>query len=276
MAITTFIPEVWAAKVLVNLEKSLVSSAFVNHDYEGDIKKAGDTVHINNVNPITVKDYVVGTDIETEELTTVDRELKIDQQKYINFMLDAVDAKQAAGNLMDVTSKNSAYELADVADLFTFATMANAATNTVGTKSAPIAITADNVYSQIVALKTKLDRAKCPKVGRKLAVTPEITSLLLFDPRFSQATDAGDEMRFNGYVGKVGGFEVYETLNTPSTNNYMTMIATVPGATTFANQILETEKYKPEKRFGEAVKSLHVYGAKTVYPGCVAVEYFTV
>ena len=46
-------------------------------------------------------------------------------------------------------------------------------------------------------------------------------------------------------------------------------------ATTFAEQILKTEAYRPEKRFGDALKGLHVYGAKVVRPEALVVSAIT-
>lgn len=43
-------------------------------------------------------------------------------------------------------------------------------------------------------------------------------------------------------------------------------------ATTFAEQILKTEAYRPEKRFGDALKGLHVYGGKVVRPEALVVS----
>ena len=37
-------------------------------------------------------------------------------------------------------------------------------------------------------------------------------------------------------------------------------------AITFADQISEVEAYRPEKRFADGVKGLHLYGAKVIYP----------
>ena len=34
----------------------------------------------------------------------------------------------------------------------------------------------------------------------------------------------------------------------------------------FAEQLSEINAYRPEKRFADAVKGLHLYGAKVVYP----------
>lgn len=43
------------------------------------------------------------------------------------------------------------------------------------------------------------------------------------------------------------------------------------GASTYAEQIAKVEAYRPEKRFGDALKGLHVYGAKVTRPGAVGV-----
>jgi hypothetical protein len=41
-------------------------------------------------------------------------------------------------------------------------------------------------------------------------------------------------------------------------------------ATTYVEQIVDLQTYKPEKRFGDGVKGLHVYGAKVVRPTALA------
>ena len=54
MAITTFIPELWSARLLYALENSHVATNLVNRNYQGQITNAGDTVHINSIGAITV------------------------------------------------------------------------------------------------------------------------------------------------------------------------------------------------------------------------------
>ncbi len=43
------------------------------------------------------------------------------------------------------------------------------------------------------------------------------------------------------------------------------------GASTFAQQIASVEAYRPEKRFADALKGLHLYGAKVTRPGALGV-----
>ena len=275
MAVTTFIPELWNARLLYNLEKAHVASNFVNKDYEGEIKNLGDTVHINKIGPVTIKTYTKNTNIAApEEIGTTDDTLVINQSKYFNFQIDDVDAAQVAGkDIIDTAMGRAAYGLSDASDAYLFGLMAanGDSANYVGTAEAPIQLTASNIYANIVALRTKLDKANVPTTGRKLDVSPEVYAVLLQCPQFIQL-QAGHEAQnavVNGLVGKIAGFDIYETNNavytTPSSKQaYWTLTGTVDTATTFAEQIIKTEAYRPEGRFADAVKGLHVYGAKVV------------
>lgn len=273
MAVTTFIPELWNARLLYALEKAHVATNLVNRNYEGEISNHGDTVHINTIGAITVKSYTKNTDIDAPEtLTTTDQTLVIDQAKYFNFQVDDVDKVQAAGELVDTAMGRAAYALADVSDAYLLGVIAAgaAAGNTIGSTAAPIALTASNVYENIVKLKTKLDKANVPNTGRTIVVPPDVHSLLLLDDRFAKSTaTAGQEALINGLVGRIAGFDVYMSNNVKTGTGtdtgktpYFVITAQITDATTYAEQIIKTEAYRMESRFADAVKGLHVYGAK--------------
>ena len=273
MAVTTFIPELWSARLLYALEKAHVATNLVNRNYEGEISNHGDTVHINTIGAITVKSYTKNTDIDAPEtLTTTDQALVIDQAKYFNFQVDDVDKVQAAGELVDTAMGRAAYALADVSDAYLLGAIAAgaAAGNTIGSAAAPVAITASNVYENIVKLKTKLDKANVPNTGRTIVVPPDVHSLLLLDDRFAKSTaTAGQEALINGLVGRIAGFDVYMSNNVKTGTGtdtgktpYFEITAQITEATTYAEQIIKTEAYRMESRFADAVKGLHVYGAK--------------
>ena len=273
MAVTTFIPELWSARLLYALDKAHVATNLVNREYHGIIANQGDTVHINSIGAITVKDYTKNTDIaDPDALTTTEQTLVIDQCKYFNFQVDDVDNVQAAGDLVDTAMSRAAYSLADVADAYLLKTIAAGAAsgNTVGAASAPIALTAANVYENIVKLRTKLDKANVPNPDRTIVVPPEVYALLLMDDRFAKSdAAAGQSALLNGEVGRVAGFTVYMSNNVRTGTGtdtgktpYFEITAQVSTATTYAEQIIKTEAYRLEKRFADAVKGLHVYGAK--------------
>ena len=92
MAITTFIPTIWEARLLAHLDKALIYGNLCNRDYEGDISQAGDTVIINQIGDIAIKDYKKTEDITLDDVDGTPTQLKIDQQKYFAFKVDDVDA----------------------------------------------------------------------------------------------------------------------------------------------------------------------------------------
>ena len=261
MAITTFIPTIWSARLFDALQKSHVAVNLVNTDYEGLITGQGDTVKINSIGDITVKSYTKNTDMDDpEDLTTTAKTLTISQAKYFNFQVDDIDKVQASGELVDKAMQNASYGLADEADQYLLGVMSAGVDsgNIVPTEQ----LTADNIYSKIIELRLKLDKANVPTAGRSLVVPPEAYALLLQDARFVAGGGSQAEATVrNGQVGQVAGFTVYESNNLPKNESAIDIIASVPSATTYAEQIVETEAYRMEKRFSDAVKGLHVYGA---------------
>jgi len=269
MAVTTFIPELWAARLLSALENAHVATSFVNRDYEGEIKRQGDTVHINSLNAISIGNYVAGTPISVGQLTTTDNTLVISQSKYFAFSVEDIDKVQSAGDLVDEAMANAGYALNDVADSYLFATMAAGAAS--GNILPSVKLTASNIYERIVALRLKLDKANCPKQGRSLAIPPEAYALLLQDERFTKVAAQAEQVVRSGEVGTVAGFTVFETNNLPVSGSDIQIVASAPLATTYAEQIVETEALRQQDQFGDLVRGLHVYGAKVLRPSCIAV-----
>ena len=60
-----FIPTVWAARLLVALDKALIygQANVCNRDYEGEIQQKGNTVKIGSIGDVDVADYTKDTDI---------------------------------------------------------------------------------------------------------------------------------------------------------------------------------------------------------------------
>jgi len=277
VAIDNFIPEVWSARLLMNLRKFLVygQAGVVNRDYEGEINQAGDTVRINSIGPVTVGSYVKNTNIgDPETLTDAQQSLLIDQAKYFNFQVDDIDRAQQKPQVMDAAMQEAGYGLRDVADQFIAGLYTGvAAGNTVGDDTTPIVPTKTNAYEYLVDLATMLTDAKVPQDGRWVVVPPWFYGLLLKDDRFVDASKSGsaDALR-NGQVGRAAGFDVLQSHNVPNTaGSKYKIIAGHPMAISYAEQINKVEAYRPEKRFADAVKGLHLYGAKLVRPAGIAV-----
>lgn len=273
MAVTAFIPQLWSARLLAHLDAAHVYANLVNRDYEGEIRNYGDTVKIQQIGDITVGDYTKNTDIsDPQQLSGTSQSLVIDQGKFFNFQIDDVDNAQTNPKLMDEAMMRSAYALADVTDKFIAGKYTDVpVANQVGNDTTSIVVTKTNVYDQFVALGQKLDEANVPRMGRWTVISPWIYALLLQNDLFVHATQKGDDVIANGEVGSVAGFTVYNSNNVPNTAGakYKILAGTNAGIS-YAEQVVKTEAYRMEKRFADAVKGLHVYGAKTVQPNCLA------
>lgn len=285
MAVTTFIPEVWNASLLTTLEKSYVfgQPGIVNRDYEGDIAQFGDTVHIGYLTDPTVATYTRNsTSIDPATLATTDDTLVIDQSKYFAFELDDLDARQvrSSGDLMAKATMRAGSLLRDTADIFLATTMVAGA----DTVFDPLYLTddstsRDSAFRLIRRGKVELDRLSVPQDGRFAIISPDFQGLLLGDSRFIDASQYGARTPIlNGEIGQVAGFRMLVSNNIPAGtyagsppaySNYV--IFGHPMATTYAEQISKTEAYRPQNAFSDAVKGLHLYGAKVVRGEALAV-----
>lgn len=275
MAVTSFIPKLWSARLLMHLDKSHVYANLVNRDYEGEISQYGDTVHINQIGDVTVKKYTKGSDIaDPDDLTTTDQSLVVDQADYFNFGIDDIDAAQVRAPLMDKAMMRAAYAISDTTDTFLAKKMADSAGITIGSTATPIAITSTNAYEQLVAMKKAMDKANVPKIGRWTVVPPDFEALMLLDDRFVKAGVQGSETRLvEGAVYRAAGFDIYTSNNVPvgtaADAGKYSIIASTNMSTTYAEQIIKTEAFRPEKSFKDAMKGLHVYGAKVTVGAAV-------
>ena len=265
MAITNFIPQVWSARLQENLQHALVFGKLCNRNYEGDISQWGDTVHINSLSDITVKPYDPSVEIDDpEQLSGSDTTLTIDHGSYYNFFINDADAIQARTDLMDAAMRNAAYRLAMDAEKYLISVITEGAGHKL-----PITmpgIDEGGLYVQLLQMKLTLDSAGVPRYDRKLILPPQMESVLLMDARFITGSDAANQNLAEGAVARAVGFDIFIS---PDLTNQM--VAFIPDAVTFANQVTKVEAYRPEKGFCDGVKGLCLSGAKVLIPDAVMV-----
>ena len=267
MSIQNFIPAVWAGKILGNLQKDFVYVDACNRDYEGEITAYGDQVKINSIGAITVKSYTKNTDIDApQDLTGSQTVLLINQGDYFNFQVDDVDKAQTNPKVMDQAMVEASVALANNTDNYVAGLYVNF-TNDLGNIEIT---TVEKAYDILVDMAQKLDEANVPQAGRSVIVTPAFRSLLRKDKRFTDLSASGQAVLQNGVIGNVSGMQVRYSNNVPVATvalvDYSYITAMYRGTISFADQIVSVEAFRPESRFGDAIKGLHVYGAKVVRP----------
>ena len=267
MSVSSFIPEVWTQSMLHALDAKYIGVANCNRQYEVEIKEKGNIVHICGLTPVTVSDYTKNTDISAPEtLSDFVRELSINQAKYFNFQLDDLDRVQSRPEMMNTAVRTAAATLAAAADTYVYSLVKNA-----GKAFACTPTGASDLINLIIDARTHLFTQNVTDPNDiSVEVSPAVAAQLLKE-KASLCTDNTDCLE-RGYIGSIAGCKIYVSNQiavvddaTAKTRTYR-CVARTHRAVAFAEQLSEVEAYRPESRFADAVKGLHLYGAKVIYP----------
>lgn len=290
MSINHFKPEVWSKVLLGALQKSLVfgGSMVVNRDYEGEISGPGDTVHITSLGDPVISKYTPNQSITYQTITDAGQTLIVDQAYSWSVQVDDVDKRQAAGDMMAWMEDRAGYRIADQADQFLAGLYTQSSpANWVGSSGSPITpalystTTPADFYTKVVLpLKVKLDQSNVPDDGSRYMILPPWARALVEQTAAFVTFPGNDggvgEVMQNGFAGRISGFNVLVSNNAVNYSGSNWIIqAGHQMATTYAEQITETEALRLQAVFADAVRGLHVYGARITHPEAMAVAYVT-
>ena len=270
MAITNFIPTIWSENLSRSLDKQYIAVSNCNRDYEGDIKNMGDTVKICGVGSIDVNDYTKNSDMSNPQtLSDTVKTLTIDKAKYFNFQIDDIDRAQSTPKLMDAAMSVAANALANEADKHIYSLYSYATYNMYVTEP-----TAEDIVDKIIKARELLYTHDIYDTSDIVVeVSPTVAALIL-KAKVDMATD-NDAALENGYLGSICGCKIYVSNNIVKDEDdsgeydntlFHRCFIRSKRAIAFAEQLSEIEAYRPEKRFADAVKGLHLYGAKVMNP----------
>lgn len=286
MSVTSFIPELWDAAIKEPYQKSLIfgQPTVASNAWMGQISNVGDTVHISAIGAPTIRKYERGTALVTEDVNVSTTTLNIDQGSYFSFNVNDVDKVQAAGDFQGPATNSAGVALRDAADKYLAGVLTGGVltANKIGkvdviSDDPSRLTTGDSAFQVLVQLATKLNLQSVPTAGRYVIVGAATYAALLMDPRFTRVDASGSEDGLrNGIVGRAIGFDVLVSNNVPTKAGAETIVAGVPDAFAFADQIVETEALRSQTDFGDIVRGLNVYGAAVTRPEGLASAEVTV
>lgn len=275
------IPQIWSRKLLERFYDATCLSMITNTDYEGEISNMGDTVIVNKIPDITIRDYAMGDTLQIERPAADTDTMLIDQGKYWQFIMDDVAGAQA---LLDMTPKwaeNASERLKIVVDTNVLSYMVGkaAATNrgatagkissniNLGTAAAPVQLTKLNIIDYIVDIGQAMDETNVPESNRKIVI-PAWMAALIKKSDLKDASVTGDSVSVmrNGRLGVVDRFELFSSNLLPKSGANHYIFAMDPKATSFATQLTKTETLRAQTTFGDLFRGLMVFGRKTFYP----------
>jgi len=268
MAVKNFIPVLWSKKILKELDKEHMLVNNCTREYSGEISGVGSKIKINSINTPTISTYTPNsTSITPEELKDESRFLEITEAKYFAFYLDDVDEKQATGGLVAEGIRKAVIGLKDTAEAFVAGKYTDAYSSITNTT-----LTSGDFFSTFMKAKRLLMRNGNVSASAKICaeVTPEVWEKGVLADILYNNQDNGEMIRKGQYVNSLGmTFYVSNNISVTVTSDDVvaqTCVVRTKESIAYAEQIMKVKKYMPESSFSEAVKGLHVYGAKMIKP----------
>lgn len=223
MAQTDVISKLFAKELKRKLSDKprLPFSRFANFEFEGELKKAGDTITV----PISPKIEMTDAssenggdlrkttlqDIEASERIITKSELKVDKLHRYREKFSELEEIQTAyiikGNRMEdlINAEEVVIEKGAIAVID-----AMLAANTGQVITAAATLDENNIAKEIMKLRTLLSKKEVPMIGRKLIVAPEVSAIIAM-AKILTGTDDGSKAAIDGWLGRFGGFDIYES-----------------------------------------------------------------
>lgn len=272
MGIGNFIPKIWASTFLIPLQARLTAQAIATTEYQGSVSAMGDTVVINEVGPVTVRDYTRNSTsaITTERLSDAQKQLQIDSAKYFSFEVDDADAVQATPDVMGGAMRNAAYGVAKTIDSSLLALWTEAGIN-IGSTGTGINISSTNVLSRVQEMMSRLDQANCPEDGR-FAIVPPWMWQHMTTAGINKVTE-NTQLFENGFRGVFAGARIYSTSQVVNSNftDGARVMAGYSGTLAAVTQLGQVEALRSADSFADEVRGLTLYGVKVVRPDTLCV-----
>ena len=283
-----FIPEIWSQRLQAMLFSDTVMMQCVNHNYEGEIKNAGDTVNILTAGDVAVNS-LHGDAITYSEISPAKQQLVIDQKKFFAFKVNDVANAQSGISVMNAHLANAKKAIEVDQDSYLLGLYTEADEQNVrGSSDTATTLTIGNVYSEFVELAKILKNANAVSLGKSsisgvdaekstnpwVVINPDVEAILLQSQQFTSSFQIGEKTVRDGAIGRIAGMDVLVSTNLKAdAKGAIPLLAGTNSAITFASQVAKIEKIRDINSFSDLVRGLYLYGAKVVQPKALAVNY---
>lgn len=272
MALNNVLRTVWSARLIDAFVKQIVWGGDIIEDRSAEITGAK-TLNINELTTaVTVGDYTKDTDMADPQLNDDSQvALVLNKQKFFHLYVDDLDKTQSIAPLMAKTVQLGTEAAAVQHDADAWAAVNGAIPTGQKLKKEPIAFTdarAKTFVEEMLELNELMDRAHVP-ASERFCVVPSNVKRMLLQYLIGRVAGAGgdaDTALHNAQLSQLLAMTVRmdtQIATTAAAGSYFAICGhrtAVQTAATIAN----LEMYRPEKRFGDAVKGLFVYGHAAV------------
>lgn len=239
-------------------------SMLTNNDYDWT---GAHTIKVYKVSTSPMNDYKRNSSEgftgfrygEVKDLDATTEEFTLKKDRSFTFAIDKLDADETKQQVEAASALARQQREVIIPEVDTY--VYNVMCENAGTKPAPVALTADNIYDEIIKASAALDDAEVPDTERYLVVVPQTLLLMKKNPLIESNSDVGQELRVKGVVATLDGMNVVKVPANRVPENFGFMLCH-PVATVAPTKL---EDYKvhsnPPGISGDLVEGRIVYDA---------------
>ena len=183
-----------------------------NSRFEGNPKAGKVKVPVRDTE-VEVKKYDKQNGASLSNSSTSYFDLNIDIDEAVNELIDGYDAEAVPDGITAERLDSAGYSLGLSMDTKSIRALEETAGITVS--ATKTAVTETTAYKAVLAAKRTQSRMGVPNDGKRwLIASPEFMEVLMTDDRFIKQGDLSQELVQNGVVGRIAGYNVFESNNT--------------------------------------------------------------
>lgn len=185
-------------------------SLLTNNDFEWT---GAHTVKVYKVSTVDMADYDrAGTGSNASRygalagLNATTEEFALGKDRSFTFAIDKLDTDETGQQLQAASALARQQREVIIPEVDTY--VYNVMCTKAGTKPTGVALTAENIYTEILKASETLDNEFVPETGRVLVVTPATYTLMKQCKDIIMETDIANDMRLKGVIGMLDGASV--------------------------------------------------------------------
>lgn len=217
------------------------------------------TAEMNDYVRHPVSDYAASRYGTAKDLDATTESFEMTRDRSFTFAIDKLDEDETNQQL--TAAKALARQLREVVipevDAYTYKAMATKA----GNKPDAVALTAENIYTEILKASKALDDEEVPETDRQLVVSPEVYQLMKRCKDITMETEIGNDLRIRGVIANLDGTNVIKVPAVRLPEHFGFMLAH-PSATVAPTKLADYKIHQdPPGISGDLVEGHIVYDA---------------
>lgn len=217
------------------------------------------TAEMNDYIRHPVSDYAASRYGTAKDLDATTESFEMTRDRSFTFTIDKLDEDETNQQL--TAAKALARQLREVVipevDAYTYKTMATKA----GNKPDAVALTAENIYTEILKASKALDDEEVPETDRQLVVSPEVYQFMKRCKDITMETEIGNDLRIRGVIANLDGTNVIKVPAVRLPEHFGFMLAH-PSATVAPTKLADYKIHQdPPGISGDLVEGRIVYDA---------------